>query len=113
MLQCKPDDSLDGGHQEVALTLPGEIRRPLAADSGRVTGYTTVMGQLSAHCESLNLSSWDGWPNRSRAPCAGTRCRRQRHAAPPILRRSWTYARLEMAPHRVQQGAALARSRSR
>src|SRR5437879_5551259 len=27
-----------------------------------------------------SLSSWDGWPYRSHAPCAGTRFRRRRHA---------------------------------
>ena len=61
----------------------------------------------------LNLSSWDGWPCRSHVPCAGTRFRRRRHAGPPILRRSWTYASQEMAPHRVRPGAAVAKSRSR
>src|SRR6266852_1283399 len=39
-----------------------------------------------------SLSSWDGFPYRSHAPCAGTRFRRRRHAEPPILRRSWSHA---------------------
>ena len=88
----------------------GSVRR---ASGFVLTGYTEVMGQFSARYESRNLSFWDGWPNRSRAPCAGTRCHRRRHAVPPILRRSWTYASQEMAPHLVRPGAAVAKSRSR
>ena len=74
---------------------------------GGLAGYPEVMGKLSALCESLNLSSWDRSPSRRHAPCAGTRFRRRRHAGPPILHRSWTYASQEMAPHRVRPGAAV------
>jgi hypothetical protein len=93
--------------------LAASSSRPPPGNSGRVTGDSEVMGKLSALCESLNLGSWDGSPSRSHAPCAGTRFRRRRHAGPPILHRSWTYASQEMAPHRARPGAAVAKSRSR